>query len=84
VTPQKALAEAVSALNLREAAIAAFERVLILDPGSAAQTHFKLAQLWKETDPKAKAKRHLLDSQTALTSHRSAFSPLAGAGSTKP
>jgi tetratricopeptide (TPR) repeat protein len=48
-------------LNLREEAIAAYERVLVLDPGGAAQTHFKLAQLWKETDA-AKAKRHLLDS----------------------
>ncbi|HRH96711.1 MAG TPA: peptidase MA family metallohydrolase, partial [Prosthecobacter sp.] len=45
VTPQKALAEAGAALNENEAAIAAYERVLILDPGGAAQTHFKLAAL---------------------------------------
>jgi tetratricopeptide (TPR) repeat protein len=61
VTPQKALGEANAALNLREEAVAAYERVLVLDPSSAAQTHFKLAQLWKETDA-GKAKRHLMDS----------------------
>lgn len=61
VTPQRALAEAGVALKDERAAIDAFERLLILDPGGTAQTHFKLAQLWKPTDP-AKAKRHLLDS----------------------
>ena len=60
-TPQRALADAHVALEDSPAAIAAFERVLILDPGSAAQTHMKLAKLWKPTDA-AKAKRHLLDS----------------------
>jgi tetratricopeptide (TPR) repeat protein len=61
VTPQKALAEAGAALNENEEAIAAYERVLILDPGGAAQTHFKLASLLKSTDA-PKARRHLLDS----------------------
>lgn len=60
-TPQKALAKAAEALKDIPNAIAALERVLILDPGSAAQTHFTLAALLKETDA-AKAKRHLLDS----------------------
>ncbi|MBL9178281.1 MAG: tetratricopeptide repeat protein [Verrucomicrobiaceae bacterium] len=60
-TPQKALAKAAEALKDIPTAIAALERVLILDPGSAAQTHFKLAALLKETDA-TKAKRHLLDS----------------------
>lgn len=60
-TPQKALAKAAGALKDIPTAIAALERVLILDPGSAAQTHFKLAALLKETDA-TKAKRHLLDS----------------------
>lgn len=61
VTPQKALAEACAALTEPQEAIAAWERVLILDPGSAAHTHFKLAQLLKPGDA-AKARRHLLDS----------------------
>ncbi len=60
-TPQKALAQAAEALQDKPSAIAALERVLILDPGSAVQSHFKLAGLLKETDA-AKAKRHLLDS----------------------
>jgi len=60
-TPQKALAEAYSALKEAPEAIATYERLLILDPGSAAQTHFKLAGLLKEADA-PKAKRHLLDS----------------------
>lgn len=60
-TPQKALAKAAEALKDIPTVIAALERVLILDPGSAAQTHFKLAALLKETDAR-KAKRHLLDS----------------------
>jgi len=60
-TPQKALAKAAEALKDNATAIAALERTLILDPGSAAQTHFKLAALLKETD-EPKAKRHLLDS----------------------
>ncbi|MFM7604717.1 MAG: peptidase MA family metallohydrolase [Prosthecobacter sp.] len=61
VTAQKALAEAHAALNQPTESIHAWERVLALDQGSAAQTHFKLAQLYKSTNP-AKARRHLLDS----------------------
>lgn len=61
VTPQKALADAAAALQAGDEAIAAYERVLILDPSGAAQTHFKLAELLREKDA-AKAKRHLLDS----------------------
>lgn len=61
VTPQRALAEAHTALLEQSAAAAAWERLLVLDPGSAAQSHFKLAVLQKESDP-MKAKRHLLDS----------------------
>ncbi|MBE7495565.1 MAG: tetratricopeptide repeat protein [Verrucomicrobiaceae bacterium] len=60
-TPQKALAKAAEALQDKAAAIAAHERVLILDPGSAAQTHFKLASLLKDSDA-LRAKQHLLDS----------------------
>ena len=69
VTPQKALAEAHTALGQPAEAITAWERVLILDPSSAAQTHFKLARLWKATDA-AKAKRHLLDSLSLAPRNR--------------
>lgn len=75
VTPQKALGEANAALNLRAEAIAAYERVLVLDPSSAAQTHFKLVQLWKETDA-AKAKRHLMDSLVLAPRNREGLSML--------
>jgi tetratricopeptide (TPR) repeat protein len=75
VTPQKALGEANMVLKLREEAIAAYERVLVLDPGSAAQTHFKLAQLWKETDT-AKAKRHLMDSLALAPRNREGLAML--------
>ena len=61
VTPQRALAEACAATGEPAEAIAAYERVLILDPAGSAQTHFKLAALLKPTDA-PKAKRHLLDS----------------------
>lgn len=75
VTPQKALAEAHAALKEPAEAIAAHERVLILDPGSAAQTHFKLAALLKETDA-PKAKRHLLDSLALAPRNREGLAML--------
>jgi tetratricopeptide (TPR) repeat protein len=61
VTPQRALADACAALNETPEAIAAYERVLVLDPSGGAQTHFKLAALLRASDA-AKAKKHLLDS----------------------
>ncbi len=60
-TPQQALAEAAEAGGLKDEAIAAYRRVLILEPATAAMTHFKLAQLLREKD-EVMAKRHLLDS----------------------
>lgn len=75
VTPQKALAEAHSALKETPEAIAAFERLLILDPGNAAQTHFKLAGLLKEADA-PKAKRHLLDSLALAPRNRDGLAML--------
>lgn len=74
-TPQQALAEACAALNEPEAAIAAYERVLLLDPGGGAQTHFKLAQLLREKDA-TKAKRHLLDSLALAPRNRDAHGML--------
>ena len=75
VTPQKALAEAHSALKEAQEAIAAYERLLILDPSSAAQTHFKLAGLLKEAD-EPKAKRHLLDSLALAPRNRDGLAML--------
>ncbi|MCB1279746.1 tetratricopeptide repeat protein [Prosthecobacter sp.] len=75
VTPQKALADASMALKDNAAAIAACEHLLILDPGSAAQTHFKLAQLLRESDATA-AKRHLLDSLALAPRNREGLAML--------
>ncbi len=61
LSPQKAHAESAEALGQREEAIAAYQRVLILDPVGAATTHFRLAQLLKSSDA-VTAKQHLLDS----------------------
>jgi tetratricopeptide (TPR) repeat protein len=60
-SPQKAHAESVEALGQLKEAIAAYQRVLILDPVGAATTHFRLAQLLKSSDA-VTAKQHLLDS----------------------
>ncbi len=75
VTPQRALAEAHSALGESAEAVAACERLLILDPGSAAQTHFELAVLLKEADA-PKAKRHLLDSLALAPRNRDGLAML--------
>ena len=77
VTAQRALAEAHAALNQPTEAIQAWERVLVLDPGSAAQTHFKLAQLLKPSDA-PKAKRHLLDSLSLAPRNREGLEMLGG------
>jgi tetratricopeptide (TPR) repeat protein len=60
-SPQQALGEAGEAAGQVDEAVAAYRKVLILDPSGAAMTHFKLAKLLKEKD-NATAKRHLLDS----------------------
>lgn len=72
ITPQKALGDALAALNETAEAIVAYERVLILDPSGAGQTHFKLAQLLKSTDASS-AKRHLLDSLALAPRNREAL-----------
>ncbi|WP_078815150.1 peptidase MA family metallohydrolase [Prosthecobacter debontii] len=59
-SPQQALAESAEAQGQISEAIQAWRRVLILDPATAPQTHFRLAQLLKPTDAEL-AKRHLLD-----------------------
>ncbi len=74
-TPQRGLVEAGMALNEPAEAIAACERLLLLDPGSGAQTHYKLAQLLKATDA-PKAKRHLLDSLALAPRNREGLAML--------
>ncbi|MDI1312224.1 tetratricopeptide repeat protein [Prosthecobacter sp.] len=75
VTPQRALAAASAALKETPEAIAAYERVLILDPGSA-QTHFKLAELLRPSDA-TQAKQHLLDSLALAPRNREGLALLA-------
>jgi tetratricopeptide (TPR) repeat protein len=60
-TPQQALGQAGEALGATDEAVAAYRRVLILEPSGAAITHFKLAKLLRPGDAQT-AKRHLLDS----------------------
>lgn len=76
VTPQRALADACAALNETPEAIAAYERVLVLDPSGGAQTHFKLAALLRASDA-MKAKRHLLDSLALAPRNREGLALLA-------
>lgn len=59
-SPQLALAQSAEAQNLPDEAVQAYRRVLVLDPGGAVQTNYRLAHLLRPTDP-AQAKRHLLD-----------------------
>jgi tetratricopeptide (TPR) repeat protein len=75
--PQQGLAEAAEALGQQDEAIAAYRRVLILDPGGAAMTHFRLATLLREKDAAA-AKRHLLDSLVLAPRFREGYELLKG------
>ena len=59
--PQQALAESAEFLGQKADAIAAHQRVLILDPDAAAMTHYRLARLLRDSDAQG-AKKHLLDS----------------------
>lgn len=70
-SPQQALAEASEGQNVIAEAIPAYQRVLILDPAGAAETHFRLANLLRANDP-AQAKRHLLDSLSLAPRYRAA------------
>lgn len=56
---QKALAEACVQLNQREAAINAYQAILVLNPHNKAEAHYQLARLLQQNDS-AQAKRHTL------------------------
>lgn len=59
--PHRSLAEAAESLGRTRDAIAAYRRVLLLDPEDPAEVHFRLGQLLHQTgDPSAK--RHVLSS----------------------
>ncbi|MEN3941142.1 tetratricopeptide repeat protein [Prosthecobacter sp. SYSU 5D2] len=74
-TPQQALATAAEAQSQSSEAIEANRRLLLLDPATAAGTHYRLARLLRETDASA-AKRHLLDSLALAPRYRQAHALL--------
>lgn len=77
LTPQRAMAEAAEAVEEKPAAIAARERLLLLDPATAAHTHHRLAVLLKGRDD-ARAKRHLLESLALAPRSREGHALLRG------
>lgn len=74
-TPQRALGEACAATGEPAEAIAAYERVLLLDPASGAQTHYRLALLLRPADA-PRARRHLLDSLALAPRNREGLAML--------
>jgi len=59
--PYEALAQAGDALGQKEQAIAAYRRLLLLDPADPAEVHYQLARLLHERgNAEAEAKRHVL------------------------
>jgi len=76
-TPQQAMADAADALGEKDRSIAAYRRVLILDPAGAAMTHFRLAKLLRETDA-VQAKKHLLDCLALAPRFRDGLAMLRG------
>ncbi len=59
-TPQQSIARALEATGSAEAAIAAYNRLLVLEPDNPADVKFRLARLLRGKDD-ATAKRHLID-----------------------
>jgi tetratricopeptide (TPR) repeat protein len=61
VAPHAALAQAEEYLGDNDQAIAAYRRVLLLDPADPAEVHFQLARLLHQRgNAEAEAKRHIL------------------------
>ena len=59
-SPHRALGIAAQEQGHKPAAIRAFESLLNLDPVNPADTHFRLAQLYRESDA-GKARHHVLN-----------------------
>jgi tetratricopeptide (TPR) repeat protein len=58
--PHRYLARAAEKLGHRDEAIGAYKALLLFDTTDAAQAHFRLAQLLRDADNRAAAKRHVL------------------------
>ena len=58
--PQQSIARALEATGNADAAIAAYKRLLMLEPDNPADVKFRLANLLRGKDD-ASAKRHLID-----------------------
>ncbi|MCA1962839.1 MAG: hypothetical protein LDL31_02700 [Prosthecobacter sp.] len=74
--PQQALAESAEATGAQAEAVAAWQRLLILSPDTAATTHYRLARLLREKD-EPQARRHLLDSLALAPRFREGLSLLS-------
>ena len=74
-TPQLALATALAPTGDRAGAIAALQRLLLLEPDNPADVQFRLATLKRDTDPTA-AKKHLIDTLVLAPRFRDAHSLL--------
>ena len=59
-SPQQSIAQALEATGQADAAIAAYTRLLVLEPDNPADVKFRLARLLRGKDD-ASAKRHLID-----------------------
>jgi tetratricopeptide (TPR) repeat protein len=59
-SPQQSIAHALEATGQPDAAIAAYKRLLVLEPDNPADVKFRLAKLLRGKDDAA-AKRHLID-----------------------
>jgi tetratricopeptide (TPR) repeat protein len=71
--PYRALAEAGIGLGDKDQAIAAYRRLLLLDPPDPAETHFQLARLLHERGgAESEAKRHVLQALEDAPRYRDA------------
>lgn len=74
-TPQLALATALAPTGDRAGAVAALQRLLLLEPDNPADVQFRLATLKRDTDPAA-AKKHLIDALVLAPRFRDAHALL--------
>jgi tetratricopeptide (TPR) repeat protein len=58
--PHRYLAQAAEKLGRRDEAIRAYKALLLFDTTDSAETHFRLAQLLRDSDDRTAAKRHVL------------------------
>lgn len=70
--PYRFLAEASEKTKQSERAIAAWDKVLLLDPADPAEVHFRLASLHAGNEEKSKARIHILKSLEEAPRYRKA------------